>query len=214
MGNNVWMAVALVLAAVRVGSADSIMYATWGQWDNSDASVVINNAAGAGGGSTIAVGGAGGSSLGFTGVTDLVDSPSTVPLGIFSTTTPLTAGQIDAYNGTTFTLTIDQLDPGDVVGTVAGTLTGTLRKSANGAGASTLHLAWGGASVTLNGVSYAPHDTDIAGATATTPTTLQGLVSGPEPALVPAPAAGWAGLSLASILFLRRALPVVRPVRN
>ena len=31
MGNNVWMAVAPVLAAVRVGAADSIMYATWGQ---------------------------------------------------------------------------------------------------------------------------------------------------------------------------------------
>ena len=194
------------MLSAGVARAESVLYTTWGTFTNPNAGFTISNAAAPGGTSTIHDGTLTGSTLTFTGVADLVDTPSDNPLGIFMSTTPLTKGEIDSYNGTTFTLTIDQLDPGEVIGTVTGTITGTLKKSTKGAGGSTLDLVWGGASVTLLGVTYAPADIDIAGATFTTPTTLQGHVSAVP---VPASALGGAGLfgflSLAKLLKRRAA---------
>ena len=198
--------VLMAMLGARVATAESVLYTTWGTFTNPGAGYTISNSAAPGGTSTIHDGGIKGSTLTFTGVADLVDTPSDSPLGIFMSTTPLTKGEIDSYNGTTFTLTIDQLDPGEAIGTVAATLTGTLRKSTKGAGASTLDMTWGGAKITLNGVTYAPADLDIAGATFTTPTTLQGHVSAVP---VPASALGGAGLfgfiSLAKIMRRRAA---------
>jgi len=197
---NAFVIVALVLMSlvgIRSASAETVLYATSGAFANSGSGFTINNASGPGGTSTIHTDGLTGSTISFTGVSNLVDTPSTAPLGTFNTTTPLTGPQIDSYNGTTFTLTIDQLSPGMASGSVVGTLTGTLRKSSSGAGGSTLDLTFGNSSITLNGVSYTPLDLGIAGATFTVQTTLQGNI-----AAVPVPAAAMGGLGLLGIIGL------------
>ena len=200
----VLFAVALMaMLSVATAKADSVLYATWGTFANPGTGFTINNAAVPGGTSTIHDGSLTGSTITFTGVTNEIDPPSESPLGIFMTSTPLSNGEIDNYNGTTFTVTVDQLNPGTGIGTVAGTLSGVLRKGTNGAGASTLHIAWNGQSVTLNGVTYSPEDLDVAGASFTTPTTLQGNITAVP---VPASVIGGAGLFglIASAKLLRR----------
>ena len=179
----------------RMASADSVLYATWGMFANPGSGFTISNAGAPDGTSTIHDGTSTGSTITFTGVTNLVDTPSDIPLGIFTTSTPLTKGEIDTYNGTTFTLTIDQLSPATGIGSIVANLSGTLRKSTHGAGASTLDLTWGGQSLTLEGVTYQPDDMTIAGATFTTPTTLQGQITA-----VPAPKAVLGGFGLLALL--------------
>ena len=190
-----------VLAMLTAGTvkAEEVLYATYGTFANPGAGYTISNAAVPGGTSTIHDGTLTGSTLTFTGVTNDVDSPSESPLGIFMTSTPLSKGEIDNYNGTSFTLTVDQLSPGAGSGTVVATLSGVLRKGTNGAGASTLDLDWNGNALTINGVTYAPEDSAIAGATFTIPTTLQGQITA-----VPVPASAFGGAGLLGLIALAK----------
>lgn len=186
-------AVLMTMLVSRAATAESVTYGTFGTFSGTGS---ISNGTVPGGTSSIGVGG---STITFTGLTNLVDTPSHSPLGLFQTTTPLTPGEIDSYNGTTFTLTINQASPAPGVGTVPGTLTGTLRKSTSGAGASNLDLMWSGASVTINGINYAPDDLLIAGATFSAPTTLQGTITA-----VPVPASVLGGIGLFGLIGLTR----------
>lgn len=183
--------------------AASIEYASFGTFANSGAGYSITNASSPGGSSIIHGGGQHGSSITFAGISDLVDTPSVSPMGFFMTTTPLTSGEIDAYDGTTFTLIINQIGLDNPSGAVASKLSGTLSKSVKGAGASSLFLDWHSASLTLEGVTYAPQNVSIAGGTFTTITTLQGEVTG---STAPAPATAAAGGTLLALVAVMKLL--------
>jgi len=198
---NLLLTVFVVLFAGRLASATTVSYGTFGTFANPGAGFTIANTAVVDGTSSIATGG---SNLTFTGVSDVVDAPTINSLGVFTTTTPLTTGEIDSYSGTSFALTIDQFIPGMHTGMIAGIISGTLRKSTLG-GASTLTLDFGGKSLTLGTVTYRPDNLDIAGATIPTASTLQGKITA-----VPVHPAAWGGLLLfglvGSVRFLRRGM--------
>jgi len=188
--------VVLAMISVSAAKAETVLYSTWGSFANPGAGFTIANVAAPGGISTIHDGGANGSTITFSGASSAeIDSPTINPLGVFTTTVPIKKGEIDTYTGTTFTLTIDQLSPTTGIGTIVGTLSGTLRKSAKGIGASSLELAWSDHFVTLGGVTYTPVDLEIAGATLTTDTTLQGNITA-----VPVPASAMGGMGLFALI--------------
>ena len=195
MRKAVFAVVVLAMMTASMAKAESVTYVTGGSFANPNTGFTISNALAPGGISTIHDGTVTGSTITFTGITNDADTPSDIPLGIFMTSVPLTKGEIDAYNGTTFTLTIDQITPAGGIGTILGTLSGTLRRGVTGSGASTLALDWGGASLKLGNVTYTPADLGIAGASFTTPTTLQGNI-----AAVPVPAAAFGGMGLFALI--------------